>query len=371
MGIQESIAIFGNIVATDLVRVSTDPADLDEGGWWVVAANFEGEFLAFEFGTVTTTSSLHSLVNTYAGNFDGVVASAWRSSMDQAMYEAGVRTIHEEIAKGWVYQVNLCRVLTAELDASMEFDPVGLYMNLAQHNPAPYSGVIRVFSKDSGLSEDVFVVSASPELFIQRNGQKLLSRPIKGTSATVDGFLEKDTSENVMIVDLVRNDLSNVCAPGTVNVPVLLAAEEHPGLFHLVSDIEGQLEEGTSWVQILESLSPAGSVSGAPKMSALEVINRLEPSKRSIYCGGFGWVNSDEDSACLAVGIRTFWFDPSARTLNFGTGAGITWHSDPHQEWLETELKARHLLNVASQRYAGHSESSSTGAAHHDRQQEN
>jgi para-aminobenzoate synthetase component 1 len=153
-----------------------------------------------------------------------------------------------------------------------------------------------------------------------------------------------------MIVDLVRNDLGHVCEPGSVSVPELLRLEEHPGLVHLVSDVEGRLPEGATWAQIFSATAPPGSVSGAPKSSALEVIQQLEKAPREIYCGGFGWVNGTEQTAKLAVGIRTFWQSNSSSGLqvNFGTGAGITWDSDPTGEWHETELKAAHLLSVAA-----------------------
>ena len=372
MGIHESIAIFGDITASDFVRVTHDPADLDHDGWWAITQTFEGEFLAFKFATVTRGLSASQITSRYSGTFDGVAHSDWKSSLNQDDYEAGVRTIHEDIARGWVYQVNLCRVLSAQLPADRQFDPVALYLNLVAKNPAPYAGVLRVYASDSGLDHDVFIVSASPELFISRDHDTLLSRPIKGTAATPDGFLAKDSAENIMIVDLVRNDLSYVCSPGTVNVPVLLAAEEHPGLYHLVSDIEGTLEPKTGWTEIMKALAPAGSISGAPKSSALEVISRLERADRNIYCGAFGWVDADAKQARIAVGIRTFWIDHASqgRSLNFGTGAGITWESEPAAEWAETELKARHLLNVASERYAGNSESDPAEVHDLNRQQE-
>lgn len=348
MGIADSVAIFGDVVATDVLRFTRNPTDLDSGGWWAVTQTFEGDFLAFEFGTVTRGVD----VSHFAGPFDGVPTDSWTSTQSQNEYESGVRSIHDDISRGWVYQVNLCRQLCAPL--GVNHDPIGLYMNLLKLNPAPYAGAIRVFARDSGLEQDVFVVSASPELFLSIKGDVIKSRPIKGTSATADGFLDKDKSENIMIVDLVRNDLSHICVPGSVHVPALLAPEAHPGLYHLVSDIEGTLIPGTGWSQILVSTAPPGSVSGAPKSSALEVISRLERVKRSYYCGALGWVDTDESQAQLAVAIRTFWFthNASGPFLNFGTGAGITWDSEPAQEWKETELKARHLLNVASARYA-------------------
>src|SRR5690606_13649989 len=151
-----------------------------------------------------------------------------------------------------------------------------------------------------------------------------------------------------MITDLVRNDLQRVCAPGTVEVTELLALEHHPGLVHLVSRVRGRLLDPTpaGWAALLASAHPPGSVSGAPKSSALRVIERLETAPRGPYCGQIGWIDADRGTARLAVGIRTFWWE--AGTLRFGTGAGITWGSDPQREWEETELKAARLVALAS-----------------------
>jgi para-aminobenzoate synthetase component 1 len=148
-----------------------------------------------------------------------------------------------------------------------------------------------------------------------------------------------------MIVDLMRNDFGAICEPGSVDVPRLLASESHPGLFHLVSDVTGRLQKGLNWNQILSSLLPAGSISGAPKSSALKVINEIEKMDRGPYCGVIGWI--DNNQALLSVGIRIFWSAEDGK-INFGTGAGITWQSDPNSEWEETQLKAKRLIAIAS-----------------------
>jgi len=190
------------------------------------------------------------------------------------------------------------------------------------------------------------VASASPELFLRRSGDTVESGPIKGTARTAADLLDKDHAENVMIVDLVRNDLGRVAATGSVEVPELCAVEEHPGLVHLVSTVRARLRPGVGWTEILAATFPPGSVTGAPKSSALRLIDELEPRARGPYCGAVGWVDADQREACLAVGIRTFWL--RSGTLCFGTGAGITWRSDPQQEWEETELKAARLIALAS-----------------------
>lgn len=156
-----------------------------------------------------------------------------------------------------------------------------------------------------------------------------------------------------MIVDLVRNDLGRVCVPGSVTVPDLCAVERHPGLVHLVSTVGGRLRDGVGWPELLASTFPPGSVTGAPKESALRIIDALETAPRGPYCGGIGWVDADRARGALAVGIRTFWIDRAEGALKFGTGAGITWGSEPEGEWQETELKARRLLDIASARHPG------------------
>ena len=143
-----------------------------------------------------------------------------------------------------------------------------------------------------------------------------------------------------MIVDLVRNDLGRVCEWGSVQVPHLLAVEPHPGLVHLVSTVEGRLRPG-AWAGPRPSTAtfPPGSVTGAPKLAALDHIARLEPVARGVYCGAVGWVDADRGEGELNVAIRTFWLDDGH--LHFGTGGGITWDSTPAGEWAETELKAQ------------------------------
>ena len=149
-----------------------------------------------------------------------------------------------------------------------------------------------------------------------------------------------------MIVDLVRNDFGRVCEFGSVRVPALWSVESHPGLCHLVSTVEGRLRRGAGWAEIIGATFPPGSVTGAPKLAALDHLRRLEPVARGIYCGAVGWVDADARRGELNVAIRTFWFDDGM--IHFGTGGAITWDSTPEGEWEETELKARRLVRVAS-----------------------
>lgn len=334
MAIADGVAAFGTTVARSLIEISDDPAVLDSGGWWVVVATFEGGWRAYRFAQV-------SQVPFPDRTFTPVPRNAWHSSLSQQQYCDAVEAIRADIARGWVYQVNLCRVLEARLPHPV--DPIAAWQRLMRGNPAPFGGLLAV-------PDEIDIVCASPELFLRRDGTRVTSSPIKGTAATADAMLPKDAAENVMIVDLVRNDLAQVAEPGSVSVPALLRLEEHPGLVHLVSDVTAQLPPQLGWGDLLSAVMPPGSVSGAPKSSALEVIARLEPVARDVYCGAFGWVDADAGRGELAVGIRTFWQrrDGQESVLRFGTGAGITWSSDPQGEWAETELKAARLMALMS-----------------------
>ncbi len=323
-----------------MVQIADDVKCLDTGGFWAVVITFEGRVSCVRFADSTQERPAREQVPGWTP-----LRGDWSSSLDEAEYLAGVSQIRDRIAAGQVYQVNLCRIMSHRL--SDDADLAGLETLVAQGNPAPYAG--RVHVPDAGLD----VLSASPEAFLIRRAGRIESRPIKGTATTMSLMLTKDYAENVMIADLVRNDLSPVCRPGTVSVDALCAPEEHPGLAHLVTTVSGELRPGVSWADVLSTTFPPGSVSGAPKSTALRAIADLESAPRGPYCGAVGWVDADSGEAELAVGIRTFWAERDAtgqRWLRFGTGAGITWGSDPAQEWAETELKAARLIGLASGR---------------------
>ncbi len=260
--------------------------------------------------------------------------------MSRTEYIDAVETTREAVAAGEVYQANICRVMRAPLSFS-DRDIAALHRLLLRDNPAPYAFMLRV------PELDLHIASASPELFLSREQSLLVSGPIKGTGRTAADLSDKDRAENIMIVDLVRNDLAQVSSVGSVEVPQLLHEQAHPGLVHLVSQVSGQLIPGTSWRQVFDATFPPGSVTGAPKSTAVRLIAALEKAPRSWYCGALGWVDADLAQAGIGVGIRSFWIDGDE--LCFGTGAGITWLSDASAEWRETELKAGHLTAVAGQ----------------------
>ena len=336
-------ARFGSRLAREVVEISDDLTCLDQGGFWAVVITFEGEVTCVRFAEVTDTSA--SDAQPLPPGTWAPLTDSWGTSLDETAYRSGVGQIRDRIAAGEVYQACLCRVMTHPL--ADDADLASLETLVVQGNPAPHAG--RIFVPEAGLD----LLSASPEAFLIRHGGRIESRPIKGTATTLSAMLIKDYAENVMIADLVRNDLSAVCRPGTVSVDALCAPEDHPGLTHLVTTVSGELRTGLGWSEILAATFPPGSVSGAPKSSALRVIADLETAPRGPYCGAIGWVDADANEAELAVGIRTFWTDRDAsgqRTLRFGTGGAITWGSDPVQEWDETELKAARLIGLASGR---------------------
>ena len=318
----------GGRLASQLEEISSDPSVLADGNFWAIVITFEGEMTFARFATVEETQ--------FPESEWGEIATPWHSSCDRAGYISYVNAIRDEIAAGGVYQVNACYELTNKL-AHPDQSLSGLFSQLIAKNPAPYAQYLKL--------PDLEIASASPERLVSRRGLAITTSPIKGTIRSDEQiFGAKDKAENLMIVDLMRNDFGKICESGSVTVTELFRTEKHPGLSHLVSDVTGTLTGQMTWSQIFGALTPAGSISGAPKSAALRIISSHEQVMRGPYCGAIGWVQGDR--AELAVGIRTFW-KTNNDVLHFGTGAGITWASDAQAEWDETRLKAKHLLSIA------------------------
>ena len=253
----------------------------------------------------------------------------WRASWSEAAYGEAVEEVRAAIAEGDVYQVNLVQHLRADFDG----DPAGLTAALAPLRPLepqPLAG--------AGWT----IVSASPELLLSRRGRTLRTSPIKGTMpAGVPVESPKDAAEHVMIVDLERNDLARVAVPGSVRWPELLAERELAGVTHLVATVEGVEREHVSLTELLDAVLPGGSVTGCPKIAALDVIAALEPVGRGASMGALGRIypNGDLD---LALTIRTF--AVAEGEIHLWVGGGIVWDSDPAAEVEESWVKARPLL---------------------------
>ncbi|HXV34987.1 MAG TPA: anthranilate synthase component I family protein [Gaiellaceae bacterium] len=256
----------------------------------------------------------------------------WRRSWDDEGYAAAIEAVQDAIARGDVYQVNLVQ----HLHAPFEGDPAAL---------APRLAPLRPLHPEPLAGDGWTVVSASPELFLARRGDRVWTKPIKGTRpAGVHGELresEKDAAEHVMIVDLERNDLSRVCEPGSVRWPDLMAERELAGVTHMVTTVEGRLREGVGLAELLGAVFPGGSVTGAPKISALDHIAALEPVGRGASMGALGRLRPNGDLD-LALTIRTF--AVADGEIHLWAGGGIVWDSDPHAEIEESWMKARPLL---------------------------
>ena len=256
----------------------------------------------------------------------------WNRTWSEDAYAEGVEAVKAAIERGDVYQVNLVQHLAAQFDG----EPEGLAAALAPLRPLhpwPFSG------------DGWTIVSASPELFLARRGRRIWTKPIKGTrplGAAEDlQESEKDAAEHVMIVDLERNDLSRVCEPGSIRWPDLMAEHELAGVAHLVTTVEGRLRPEIGLAELLEATFPGGSVTGAPKISAVDHIAALEPVGRGASMGALGrvWPNGDLE---LALTIRTF--AAAEGRIHLWVGGGIVWDSDPVEEIEESWVKARPLL---------------------------
>ena len=266
-----------------------------------------------------------------------------KSNFTPEEYIKAVDRVREYIAAGDVFQVNLSQ----RFEADLEISPYELYKRLRRVNPAPFASYLNF--------PGVAIVSASPERFLKVQGDLVETRPIKGTRPRGRDPVEdqklaqeltysiKDRAENVMIVDLERNDLGRVCRYGTVKVAELAVLETFPTVFHLTSTIVGRLRRGKSKIDLLKATFPGGSITGAPKVRAMEIIDELEPTKRSVYTGSIGYLSFNEDLDINIV-IRTFLLKEGK--AYFQVGGGIIYDSDPQAEYRETLDKAKALIQA-------------------------
>ena len=268
---------------------------------------------------------------------------AWRPDMSREAYNAAIERVKAYIRAGDIYQANIAQGFFAPLPP--DTDALRLYEHLRQANPAPFAAFLR---RGSGG-----ILCTSPERLLRTRGRHVETRPIKGTAARsldteTDTALAqallrspKDRAENVMIVDLLRNDLSRVCTPNSVDVPVLCGLESYAGLHHLVSVVTGDLRDGLDALDLLGATFPGGSITGAPKLRAMEIIAEIEGRPRGIYCGAIGAIGFDGD-VDLNIAIRTVVLEDG--TARFQTGGGITILSDAAVEYEETLTKARRIF---------------------------
>ncbi|MEO8090388.1 MAG: aminodeoxychorismate synthase component I [Gemmatimonadales bacterium] len=276
---------------------------------------------------------------------EGAEKIGLRSTFTHRGYLDAVARVREYILAGDIFQANLSQRFQGRLDEA----PFELYQRLRKLNPAPFAAYL-------GFNE-VAVLSASPERFLRldEDRRRIETRPIKGTRPRGLGPMHdaalgralaesaKDRAENVMIVDLLRNDLSRVCRPGTVRVPELFAVEHHPTVHHLVSTVVGEIEAGAGAVELIRAAFPGGSITGAPKVRAMEIIAELEPTQRGVYCGSIGYVSAT-GAMDTSIVIRTY--VALDGQVYFQAGGGIVADSDPELEYRETLDKARGLIET-------------------------
>ena len=278
---------------------------------------------------------------------------AMRPRLPKADYLRAVEAIREDILNGEVYELNLCQEFYAE---DVTLSPVDVFWQLMQASPAPFAGFVRWHHH--------FLLCASPERFLAHRQGQLISQPIKGTirrgltpaedEQQRQTLLhdEKERAENLMIVDLVRNDLARVAQTGTVRVPELFGLYPFRHLWQMISTVTADLRPGTALAEILRATFPMGSMTGAPKIRAMQLIEHYESSRRGLYSGSIGYVNAAGNFDFNVV-IRSLQYRQDTGYLSFQVGSAITYDSDPEREYEECLLKARALLEVLRTKISG------------------
>ena len=270
----------------------------------------------------------------------------WKWNTSKSVFCDSVREIRSWIAKGDVYQVNLSRRRGTEFEG----DIVALYQALRSGNPSPYSGFFN--------AGELQLISTSPEQFIKKQGAQLVTRPIKGTrprgkDSQEDQLLadelemsEKDKAELLMIVDLERNDMGRIAEYGSVCADTKFTIEYYQSVMHATAQVKGKLSPEKDIFDVINAMFPGGSITGAPKIRAMEIIETLEPNRRGIYCGSFGYIGFNQDAE-LNISIRTL--QHVGGHLYYNVGSGIVWDSDPLDEYHETIAKGRAIEETLDQ----------------------
>ncbi|HYN70805.1 MAG TPA: anthranilate synthase component I family protein [Candidatus Eisenbacteria bacterium] len=325
--------------------------DRRDGHWWIGGRAMDGDVARLEDRLAAARElALRGRRPDATGDRpSGLRVLEFRSGLERPAYEAAVQAVRAAIERGELYQANVTR----RLEASFEGDPWLVYRRLRTGDPALFAAFLPL---EAGPVAGRAIVSASPEPFLSITARGLVaSDPIKGTRPRGRDRAEdrrlarellssaKDRAENVMIVDVLRNDLGRVCIPGTVRVPRLCRLERTTAVQHLVSTVTGRLRPGLGPFDLLAAAFPGGSITGAPKIRAMQLLEGLEPVRRGPYTGAAGWIGAD-GAMQTSILIRTFVADGERLTLH--VGGGITWRSDPGEEWQETVDKARGPLSA-------------------------
>jgi para-aminobenzoate synthetase component 1 len=334
--------------------------DRRTGSAWLAARPVDGDRAGLERRVRGVLDRVDGLMRAHAGEpataatphpAAAAVPTGLVSATRREAWTTAVETVRAAIKRGEIYQANLSR----RLEAAFDGDPWPIFRQLRTGDPALFAGFLDL-GPSPATGAPRALMSASPEPFLSVSAGGLVSTdPIKGTrprgrTRAQDRALahellasDKDRAENVMIVDVLRNDLGRVCVPGSVRVPRLLRLERTAAVQHLVTTVTGRLRAGCDPFDLLAASFPGGSITGAPKVSAMEIIDRVEPVWRGPYCGAMAWIGPDGRMGSSIL-IRTFVADGARLTLH--VGGGITWRSDPDAEWAETVAKARGPLGA-------------------------
>jgi para-aminobenzoate synthetase component 1 len=270
-----------------------------------------------------------------------------QSKISKEKYISIINQLKQHILRGDCYEINFCQEFFAE---NATINPLQVYQQLVQISPTPFAGFYKL--------NDKFLLCASPERYVKKTGNKIISQPIKGTykrdlqNTNNDELLkqqllqsEKDKSENVMVVDLVRNDLSKVCQQGSVHVKELFGVYTFPQVHQMISTIEGELKDEIDFVDVLKAAFPMGSMTGAPKKRVMQLIEQYEQTKRGIFSGCVGYITPEKDFDFNVV-IRSIMYNSTNKYLSYQVGGGITFNSDAEKEYEECLLKAEAMKKV-------------------------
>lgn len=261
-------------------------------------------------------------------------------------YIKSVDALRDHIIEGDIYEANFCMAFYAD---EVDINALGLYLQLVEQSPTPFS----VYQK----IDQQYLLCASPERFLKRVGRKLISQPIKGTikrgntpeedhhQADALRNSEKERAENMMIVDLVRNDLARSCVPGSVKVDEMFGIYPFKHLFHMISTVSGELKEEVHFIDAIKNAFPMGSMTGAPKIKAMELIEQYEKTKRGLFSAAVGFITPDKDFEFNVV-IRSIFYDIQQKRISFQAGSAITYDSNPEQEYEECLLKVKAIKDI-------------------------
>jgi len=338
-----------------LPTLAADPHQLPEMAIgiydWALVVDHQAQqsWLVGQGRSSSTQEKWKSLVAQFSQSLDVVDQPVFHaqgeieSNMDKQQYAAGFDRIQRYIHDGDCYQVNFSQCFSVPVDG----DPWGAYQGLRKSNPAPYSAYLNTpFTQ---------ILSCSPELFLQVHGHTIKTKPIKGTAPRglnqqqdeqlIQGLInsQKNCAENLMIVDLLRNDLGKSCEIGSINVPELFQVESFATVHHLVSTVTGTMAAGADAVTLLRGCFPGGSITGAPKLRAMEIIEELEPCRRGVYCGSIGYIGFDGNME-TNIAIRTL--TASEGCIRFWAGGGIVADSIMEEEYQEIRYKAAAMFEL-------------------------